>query len=357
MTGGDDQNALRDFVEERIQPRVAAIEGVSQVLSTGGAPREVTIWIDPGPLRGFRHPAGARRRGSWRNPCGGCATSAAASRTAAAGRSCSTGGPAASRRSAISVSTPLGPCCSGTWPISRWASHAPSARSASTAARRRGSSSSRKKARISCGSAARCESASTSCARSSAPYGIDFAIGFDAAETVEEQLDRLQDLAVTGFLIALVVLFLFLREFRAVAVVAVAVPVSLLVAGAMLYLGGYTLNLITMLGLAVGIGALVDNSVVVYEAVQRGLERGLAADTAAISGSATDDARHRRRQRDPWHRVLARHLSRRGQHSCAARSSSSRSPLFFRCSLRCWSPSVSCRCSPKGSRLRPRWRG
>ena len=115
------------------------------------------------------------------------------------------------------------------------------------------------------------------------PYGIEFTIGFDAAETIEEQLDRLQDLAVTGFLIALVVLFLFLREFRAVAVVAVAVPVSLLVAGAMLYLGGYTLNLITMLGLAVGIGALVDNSVVVYEAVQRGLERGLAADTAAIS--------------------------------------------------------------------------
>ena len=84
----------------------------------------------------------------------------------------------------------------------------------------------------------------------------------------------LQDLAFTGFVIALVVLFLFLRECRAVAVVAVAVPVSLLVAGAMLYLGGYTLNLITMLGLAVGIGVLVDNSVVVYEAVQRGLERG-----------------------------------------------------------------------------------
>src|SRR5688500_5314773 len=47
VTGGDDQNALRDLVEERIQPRVAAIEGVSQVTPTGGAPREVTIWIDP----------------------------------------------------------------------------------------------------------------------------------------------------------------------------------------------------------------------------------------------------------------------------------------------------------------------
>src|SRR5690606_5624064 len=117
-----------------------------------------------------------------------------------------------------------------------------------------------------------------------APYGIGFTIGFDAAETVEEQLDRLETLAISGFVIALVVLFLFLRELRAVAVVAIAVPVSLLVAGAMLYLGGYTLNLITLLGLAVGIGMLVDNSIVVFEAVQRFLERGLPAESAAIAG-------------------------------------------------------------------------
>jgi multidrug efflux pump subunit AcrB len=93
---------------------------------------------------------------------------------------------------------------------------------------------------------------------------------------IEEQLDRPVVSAIT---------FLWRQEcwkFRSMAVVAVAVLFAL-VAGAMLYLGGYTLNLITMLGLAVGIGALVDNSVVVYEAVQRGLERGLAADTAAIS--------------------------------------------------------------------------
>jgi HAE1 family hydrophobic/amphiphilic exporter-1 len=115
-------------------------------------------------------------------------------------------------------------------------------------------------------------------------YGIDFRIGFDAAQTVEDQLTRLKQLAIWGFAVALVVLFAFLREVRAVAVVAVAVPVSLLIAGAMLYLGGYTLNLITLLGLVVGIGMLVDNSVVVFEAVQRCLERGLKADAAAVMG-------------------------------------------------------------------------
>jgi multidrug efflux pump subunit AcrB/ABC-type multidrug transport system ATPase subunit len=116
------------------------------------------------------------------------------------------------------------------------------------------------------------------------PYGIDFVVGFDAAETVQEQLDRLKRLALTGFGVALLVLFLFLREIRAVAVVAVAVPVSLLAAVAMLFVGGWTLNLITLFGLAVGIGMLVDNSIVVYEAVQRRLERGADADGAAEAG-------------------------------------------------------------------------
>ena len=93
-----------------------------------------------------------------------------------------------------------------------------------------------------------------------------------------------EGLAISGFIITILVLFLFLRDLRAVGVVAIAVPVSLLVAAALLYLGGYTLNLITMLGLVVGIGMLVDNSVVVFEAVQRGLERGLKADVAAVAG-------------------------------------------------------------------------
>jgi multidrug efflux pump subunit AcrB/ABC-type multidrug transport system ATPase subunit len=116
------------------------------------------------------------------------------------------------------------------------------------------------------------------------PYGIDFVIGFDGAKTVEKQLDRLKKLAFSGFIIVLVVLFLFLRRPMAVSVVAVSVPVSLLAAMAMLYTGGYTLNIVTLIGLAVGIGMLVDNSIVVYEAIQRRLERGMEPDAAAVEG-------------------------------------------------------------------------
>ena len=116
------------------------------------------------------------------------------------------------------------------------------------------------------------------------PQGLDLVISVDGAEIVEDQVERLQRLALSGFAVALLVLYLFLRQWRAVGVVAVAVPVSLLVALALLYLGGHSLNLITLSGLAVGIGLLVDNSVVVYEAVQRRLEHGADADGAAVDG-------------------------------------------------------------------------
>lgn len=85
------------------------------------------------------------------------------------------------------------------------------------------------------------------------PVGLDLIIGFDGSEAVEDQIGHLGKLGLSGFLVALVVLFLFLREWRAVAVVAVAVPVSLLAALCLLFLLGLSLNLITLFGLALAV--------------------------------------------------------------------------------------------------------
>ena len=117
-----------------------------------------------------------------------------------------------------------------------------------------------------------------------APLGIDLVIGFDAAEQIEKQINRLGKLAGSGFLIALVVLYLFLRQWRAVAVVGIAVPMSLLAALALLFLSGQSINIITLMGLAIAIGLVIDNSVVVFEAVQRRLERGTEITEAVREG-------------------------------------------------------------------------
>ena len=117
-----------------------------------------------------------------------------------------------------------------------------------------------------------------------AVLGVDLAIGNDAAEEVEEQIGHLARQGFTGYLIALAVLFLFLREWRAVALVGLVVPVSLLTALALLYVFGQTLNLISLVGLSLSVGLLIDNSIVVYEAVLRRLERGLPATEAVRIG-------------------------------------------------------------------------
>lgn len=114
--------------------------------------------------------------------------------------------------------------------------------------------------------------------------GIDLKIGFDASRSLDEQIQRLINLGLTGFCVALLVLFLFLRQWRAVAIVGIAVPVSLMTAIAGLYLLGHSINLLTLFGLAMSVGLLVDNSVVVYEAILRGIERGITPTEAARLG-------------------------------------------------------------------------
>jgi len=283
VLGGDDRNALRDLVDERIQQRISSLPGISQVWVNGGAPREVTVWVDPDKCAAL----GVRP----------------AQVTQALGRSVRRlrylgGAEQPNRRMEVILDgRPAGIKSLGEIRLSPDSPvllrHV--ADIEMTTARQQSMFRVNGKAAVGLivfqdeganlvqlGRALR--SRLDDLRREFNPYGIDFKIGFDAAQTVEDQLDRLKQLAGWGFLIALVVLYLFLREFRAVAVVAIAVPVSLLVAFALLYLGGYTLNIITLFGLAIGIGMLVDNSIVVFEAVQRSLERGLDPDTAAVSG-------------------------------------------------------------------------
>ena len=117
-----------------------------------------------------------------------------------------------------------------------------------------------------------------------ASQGLDLVIGFDAADTVEDQISRLARLGASGFAIAMVVLFFFLKDIRAVAVVGLAVPVSLFAALSLLFLIGQSLNLVSLFGLMLAIGLVVDNSVVVFEAIQRRLERGLDIEEAVLDG-------------------------------------------------------------------------
>lgn len=114
--------------------------------------------------------------------------------------------------------------------------------------------------------------------------GIDLVVLQDASAQVSDQLSRLTKLGLLGLALSMLALFVFLRQWRAVLVVGVAVPTSIVLALALLYLFGYGINLLTLFGLAVSTGLLVDNAVVVYEAILRGVERQVPIAEAAEKG-------------------------------------------------------------------------
>ncbi len=116
------------------------------------------------------------------------------------------------------------------------------------------------------------------------PEGAVLRVIDDQAAFIEAAVANLRSTAVLGGLLAVAVLFLFLRDLRATAIIGVAIPVSVLVAFAALYLAGVSLNLMSLGGLALGVGMLVDNAVVVLEAIQVHRERGVARREAAVRG-------------------------------------------------------------------------
>jgi HAE1 family hydrophobic/amphiphilic exporter-1 len=104
--------------------------------------------------------------------------------------------------------------------------------------------------------------------------GVRLEIVADRSVFIEGSIAEVRNNAVLGGLLAVLVLYLFLRSVRATAIVAVAIPASLLVAFAPLDLLGVSLNIMSLGGLALGVGMLVDCSIVVLESIHRCREEG-----------------------------------------------------------------------------------
>lgn len=109
---------------------------------------------------------------------------------------------------------------------------------------------------------------------------------FDASTFIEASVLNVQHAALQGAILAVLVLLLFLRNLRATFVIGVAIPISILATFALMYGMEISLNIISLGGLALGVGMLVDNSIVILENVFRKLELGVPRKQAAIEGTA-----------------------------------------------------------------------
>lgn len=117
------------------------------------------------------------------------------------------------------------------------------------------------------------------------PEGVTLTRLFDESDSVMRAVTNLGITALQAFLLTGLVLLFFLRSWRTSLVAVVAVPTSLLVSFSILSWLNVTLNLISMAGLALAIGMLVDNGIVVLEAAFQELERGASARMAALRGA------------------------------------------------------------------------
>ncbi|MFT0211515.1 efflux RND transporter permease subunit [Pseudomonas sp. F1_0610] len=118
-----------------------------------------------------------------------------------------------------------------------------------------------------------------------APAGVTVVDQFNVAHFVNAAIDEVSATLIEAVIIVVVVIFLFLGSFRAVIIPIVTIPLSLIGAAALMWLMGFSLNLLTLLAMVLAIGLVVDDAIVVVENIHRHIEEGLSPVKASIVGA------------------------------------------------------------------------
>jgi HAE1 family hydrophobic/amphiphilic exporter-1 len=115
--------------------------------------------------------------------------------------------------------------------------------------------------------------------------GITIDSPWDSAEFIQASINNVRTSALVGAGLAVVVLLFFLRSLTSTLIIGAAIPISVIATFALMYFNGFTLNTVSFGGLALGVGMLVDNSIVVLENIFRHREEGKGVKESAIVGS------------------------------------------------------------------------
>jgi len=116
--------------------------------------------------------------------------------------------------------------------------------------------------------------------------GYNLEIINNQADFIQTAIDEVEYSALLGIFLAVIILFVFLRRIGTTMVISIAIPISIIAVFNLMYFNGLTLNIMTLGGLALGAGMLVDNAIVVMESIFRNLESGLSIKEAAVKGTA-----------------------------------------------------------------------
>ncbi|MBA3487271.1 MAG: efflux RND transporter permease subunit [Lysobacter sp.] len=117
------------------------------------------------------------------------------------------------------------------------------------------------------------------------PDGMKIQIAFDSTIFIEKSIQEVYKTVAEAVLLVILVIFLFLRSWRATLIPLVTIPLSLVGAFALMYAFGFTINTLTLLAMVLAIGLVVDDAIVMLENIHRHIEAGMAPFDAALQGS------------------------------------------------------------------------
>jgi len=116
------------------------------------------------------------------------------------------------------------------------------------------------------------------------PEDIELGIGFDTTQFIRDSIEEVEQTIYLAFGLVVLIIFLFLRDWRTTLIPVLVIPISLIGAFFVMYLAGFSINVLTLLGVVLAIGLVVDDAVVVLENIYTKIEQGMPPIQAALAG-------------------------------------------------------------------------
>ena len=117
------------------------------------------------------------------------------------------------------------------------------------------------------------------------PADIQLGIGFDKTKFIRDSIDEVEQTIYVAFGLVVMIIFLFLRDWRTTIIPVIVIPIALIGAFFVMYAANFSINVLTLLGIVLAIGLVVDDAVVVLENIYTKIENGMAPLEAALKGS------------------------------------------------------------------------
>ena len=117
------------------------------------------------------------------------------------------------------------------------------------------------------------------------PEDVKYSYGFDNTKFIRASINEVKSTVYEAFVLVIIIIFLFLRDWRVTLVPCIVIPVSLIGAFFVMYLAGFSINVLSMLAIVLSVGLVVDDAIVMTENIYIRIEKGMAPKEAGIEGS------------------------------------------------------------------------